>query len=143
QINCLSCLLSSINETKIIEIYPLDQQDALPVYPKTYSYQHFIVLITIHVNSNDLFQETENCHDIDNETVDKRKGILEKYQEWNLPEVSSVCVNDKFEKRCLDESAAIFTEYKDWLKSIQDNFLDLATPFWGYEYYHPDQKGST
>ncbi|EMO30045.1 PF11074 domain protein [Leptospira interrogans serovar Bataviae str. HAI135] len=43
----------------------------------------------------------------------------------------------------MEESVAIFPEYKDWLKSIQDNFLDLATPFWGYEYYHPDQKGST
>ncbi|WP_412059520.1 DUF2779 domain-containing protein [Leptospira interrogans] len=127
-------------------IYFLDFESInppIPVYPKTYPFQHVPFLLSLQVIRKDLFQEPENFHYIDDGIVDPRKGILEKLQEWILPEGTIVCFNDKFEKRCLDESAAIFTEYKDWLKSIQDNFLDLATPFWGYEYYHPDQKGST
>ncbi|EMG07970.1 PF11074 domain protein [Leptospira interrogans serovar Grippotyphosa str. LT2186] len=46
----------------------------------------------------DLFQEPENFHYIDDGIVDPRKGILEKLQEWILPEGTIVCFNDKFEK---------------------------------------------
>ncbi|EMY76856.1 PF11074 domain protein [Leptospira weilii serovar Ranarum str. ICFT] len=115
----------------------------IPVYPNTNPFQHVPFLFSLHVIREDLSQEPESFHYIDDGIIDPRKGILEKLQEWILPGGTILCFNDKFEKRCLEESASAFPEYKDWLKSIGDDFMDLAKPFWEYDYYHPDQKGST
>ncbi|TGL80039.1 DUF2779 domain-containing protein [Leptospira yasudae] len=127
-------------------IYFLDFESInppIPVYQNSYPFQHVPFLFSLHVIKDDLSKEPESFHYIEDGVVDPRKGILEKLKEWILPGGTIVCFNDKFEKRCLEESAAAFPEYKPWLKSILDDFTDLAKPFWEYEYYHPDQKGST
>ncbi|WP_201029684.1 DUF2779 domain-containing protein [Leptospira alstonii] len=115
----------------------------IPIYPNTNPFQHVPFLFSLHVTREDLSQEPESFHYIDDGIVDPRNRILEKLQEWIVPGGTILCFNDKFEKRCLEESTSTFPEYKDWLKSIQDDFVDLAKPFWEYDYYHPDQKGST
>ncbi|AYV55819.1 hypothetical protein CH370_13925 [Leptospira kmetyi] len=115
----------------------------IPVYQNSYPFQHVPFLFSLHVIRKDVSEEPESFYYIEDGIVDPRKGILEKLQEWILPGGSILCFNDKFERRCLEESAAAFPEFKGWLKSIQDDFVDLAKPFWEYDYYHPDQKGST
>ncbi|TGK35925.1 DUF2779 domain-containing protein [Leptospira gomenensis] len=115
----------------------------IPVYPDSNPFQHVPFLFSLHVLRQDLTEEPESFHYIDDGTTDPRKGILEKLQQWISPGGTVLCYNDKFEKRCLEESAAVFPEFKPWLKSIENDFVDLAKPFWEYEYYHPDQKGST
>ncbi|MBM9498753.1 DUF2779 domain-containing protein [Leptospira sp. 201903071] len=127
-------------------IYFLDFESInppIPVYPNSYPFQHVPFLFSLHIVREDLSQEPESFYYIDDGITDPRKGILEKLEQWMLPGGTVLCFNDKFERRCLEESATAFPEYKPWLKSIQDDFVDLAKPFWEYDYYHPDQKGST
>ncbi|XDD52075.1 DUF2779 domain-containing protein [Leptospira sp. WS92.C1] len=127
-------------------IYFLDFESInppIPVYLNSYPFQHVPFLFSLHIIREDLFQEPESFYYIDEGITDPRKGILEKLEEWILPGGTILCFNDKFEKRCLEESVTAFPEHKPWLKSIQDDFIDLAKPFWEYDYYHPDQKGST
>nr|WP_039942838.1 DUF2779 domain-containing protein [Leptospira alexanderi] len=127
-------------------IYFLDFESInppIPVYLNSNPFQHVPFLFSLHVIREDLSQEPESFYYIEDGIVDPRKGILEKLQEWILPGGTILCFNDKFERRCLEESAAAFPEFKAWVKLIQDDFVDLAKPFWEYDYYHPDQKGST
>nr|WP_061223353.1 DUF2779 domain-containing protein [Leptospira weilii] len=127
-------------------IYFLDFESInppIPIYSNSHPFQHVPFLFSLHVIRENLSQEPENFYYIDDGIEDPRKKILEKLQELILPGGTILCYNDKFEKRCLEESAAVFSEFKDWLKSILDDFVDLAKPFWEYDYYHPDQKGST
>ncbi len=127
-------------------IYFLDFESInppIPVYLNSNPFQHVPFLFSLHVIREDLSQEPESFYYIDDGIEDPRKKILEKLQEWILPGGTILCFNDKFERRCLEESAAVFSEFKPWLQSIQENFVDLSKPFWEYDYYHPDQKGST
>lgn len=127
-------------------IYFLDFESInppIPVYPNSRPFQHVPFLFSLHVIREDLFEEPESFYYIDDGIEDPRKKILEKLQEWILPGGTILCYNDKFERRCLEESAAVFSEFKPWLQSIKEYFVDLSKPFWEYDYYHPDQKGST
>ncbi|EKT87695.1 DUF2779 domain-containing protein [Leptospira santarosai] len=115
----------------------------IPIYPNSHPFQHVPFLFSLHVIRENLFQEPESFYYIDDGIEDPRKGILEKLQEWISPEGTILCYNDKFEKRCLEESTSVFSEFKPWFESIRERFVDLSKPFWEYDYYHPDQKGST
>jgi hypothetical protein len=56
---------------------------------------------------------------------------------------SIVAFNATFEKRILYLCSRHFPEFAGWIESINSRFVDLHVPFRQFDYYHPDQEGST
>jgi hypothetical protein len=58
------------------------------------------------------------------------------------PEGSIVVFNASFEKGRLTECAEALPEYKSWVAAMKSRMVDLLIPFRGFNFYHPDQRGS-
>ncbi|TGK07314.1 DUF2779 domain-containing protein [Leptospira semungkisensis] len=115
----------------------------VPVYSRTNPFQHVPFLYSLHVLQENLIEEPKEYHYLDENVKDPRLGILESLSSQIQPGGTVIAFNDNFEKRCLKEASDAFPEYKKWYQSIEPDFIDLAKPFWDYDYYHPDQKGTT
>ncbi|TGK11865.1 DUF2779 domain-containing protein [Leptospira fletcheri] len=114
-----------------------------PIYPKSNPFQHVPFLFSLHVLENDLEEEPAEYSYLDDGIQDPRLGILDSLSQKIRPGGTVLAFNDTFEKRCLKESVQVFPEFKKWFDSIEADFLDLALPFWDFDYYHPDQHGTT
>ena len=68
--------------------------------------------------------------------------MLERLRGDIGPSGSVVAYNATFEKGILNASTNTWTEYRDWVATLLDRFVDLLAPFRAYHYYHPDQLGS-
>ena len=55
---------------------------------------------------------------------------------------SVIAYNAAFEKTTLRHASEAYSEYQEWVASIEDRVVDLLVPFRGFLYYHPDQAGS-
>lgn len=125
-------------------VYYLDFETinpALPVYKNSSPFQHVPFLYSLHVIKTSE-SEPEHFSFIDDDSADPRQSILEQLSKLISLEGTIICYNDVFEKKCLKESADLFKEFQNWLKSIHGNFLDLSIPFKNFHYYNPLQKGS-
>ncbi len=115
----------------------------VPFYSRSNPFQHLPFLFSLHILRNNLEEEPEEYSYIDDDQIDPRLGILKSLSEKIQPGGSILAFNDTFEKRCLKEAVQTFPEFKTWFQSVEDDFLDLAKPFWDYDYYHPAQLGTT
>ncbi|MHA1185925.1 MAG: DUF2779 domain-containing protein [Candidatus Heimdallarchaeota archaeon] len=76
---------------------------------------------------------------------DPRKEFIEFIEELQkvLGEIGSIVVyNQSFEIKRLEELAAFLPEYEEWVEQTKTRIIDLLTPFRGFYYYNPKQKGS-
>ncbi|TGL34535.1 DUF2779 domain-containing protein [Leptospira koniambonensis] len=138
-------LLAFLNKLKF-PLYCLDFETInppVPVYKDTHPFQHVPFLYSLHVIRKDLKEKPEEYTYIDDHEKDPRLGILESLSSQIKPGGTILAFNDSFEKRCLKESVQAYPKYKEWFQSIEPDFLDLAKPFWDYDYYHPAQEGTT
>ncbi|EQA34697.1 PF11074 domain protein [Leptospira inadai serovar Lyme str. 10] len=115
----------------------------VPIYHKSNPFQHIPFLFSLHILRSNLKEEPEEFSYIDDNRIDPRLGILQSLSAKIGGGGTILAFNDTFEKRCLKESVLVFPEFRNWFESIESDFLDLALPFWDFDYYHPDQDGTT
>ncbi|PJZ71213.1 hypothetical protein CH373_01485 [Leptospira perolatii] len=115
----------------------------IPVYARSNPFQHIPFLFSLHILRKSPFEEPEEYSYLDDGETDPRLHILTRLRDKIGETGSILAFNDTFEKRCLRESVQIYPEFKSWFNSVEERFIDLALPFWDFDYYHPDQKGST
>lgn len=73
---------------------------------------------------------------------DPRPALLAALRDAFAPHGSIVAYADRFERQRLEEAAAEFPEYRDWIEALSPRFVDLLEPFARFDYYHPEQNGS-
>jgi hypothetical protein len=73
---------------------------------------------------------------------DPRPEILRQLKTLLGNSGSIIAYNATFEKTTLRHASEAYTEYQDWVASIEERIIDLLTPFRGFLYYHPKQAGS-
>ncbi|TGL52584.1 DUF2779 domain-containing protein [Leptospira wolffii] len=115
----------------------------VPIYSKSNPFQHVPFLFSLHIQRENLQEEPEEYSYIEDGNIDPRSGILSALSEKIRPGGTVLAFNDTFEKRCLKEATQAFPNFKSWFQSIEGDFVDLAKPFWDYDYYHPNQNGTT
>ncbi|MCB1179666.1 MAG: DUF2779 domain-containing protein [Leptospiraceae bacterium] len=113
---------------------------AFPLYNDSLPYQHIPFLFYLFIQRED--EELKEVYYIEQEGDDPRKRVLEILKDIIKSEGTIFCYNDLIEKKCIRESAEIYTEYKDWSDSIMPLFKDLSIPFKNFYYYNPLQNGS-
>jgi hypothetical protein len=73
---------------------------------------------------------------------DPRPEILERLKTLLGNSGSIIAYNAIFEKTALRHASESYTEYQDWVASLEERIVDLLVPFRGFSYYHPGQAGS-
>jgi hypothetical protein len=127
--------------------YPLHFLDfetfrmAVPIYDGTRPYQQITFQFSLHVCTHDGDDGKHYSYLADGQD-DPRPGLLAELRERLEPSGSIVAYNKTFEEERLNESAAAFPSEKWWIESAVTRFMDLAAPFKGFLYYHPQQYGS-
>jgi hypothetical protein len=56
---------------------------------------------------------------------------------------SIVAFNASFELSRLEECCEAMPKFSPWLKAVEGRVVDLLGPFRSFDYYHPEQNGST
>jgi len=127
--------------------YPLHFLDfetfrfAIPVYNGTKPYQQIIFQFSLHVCARDGDGGTHYGYLADGQN-DPRPALLRELRGRLGPAGSILAYNKSFEEERLNESAAAFPVEKGWIEGAVSRLLDLAAPFKGFLYYHPEQYGS-
>lgn len=114
---------------------------SIPIFAKTAPYQHVPFLFSLHILEED--KSITHKTWISRNHGDPREEILKSLKEW-IPEGSGsiICFNDMIERKCLKDSAAVYTEYQNWVQTVLLRFQDISNVFRNFQYYHPMQNGS-
>jgi len=114
---------------------------AIPVYDLTRPHEPIPFQYSLNVVAGEGAQPIHHSYLAPGKS-DPRPEILRQLKELIGQEGSIVAYSASFEKLCLRKAAEANPEYRDWVKSLSDRFLDLLEPFQKFNYYHPAQAGS-
>jgi len=73
--------------------------------------------------------------------ADPRPVFLQQLRTLIADQGSIIAYNAGFEKNCLKNAAAVYTDHSSWVRSLNNRFVDLLVPFQKFYYYHPAQSG--
>jgi hypothetical protein len=123
-------------ETVSYPIYHLDFEtfaDAIPQYPQQRPYQQICFQYSLHIEHED--GRLEHREFLGEEGTDPREPLIRRMLEDIPPGVTVLVYNQSFEKSRIREMARDFPLYADRLLSLNDQIIDLATPFQKKHYY--------
>ena len=128
--------------------YPLHFLDfetfavAIPPYDRLSPYEAVPFQFSLHVVEGPR-KRAEHHSLLANGSDDPRPELLGRLKELISRVGSIVAFNAAFEKRVLYLCSCRFPELAGWVQSLGSRFVDLHLPFSRFDYYHPDQQGST
>jgi len=131
-------------ETLEYPLYYLDFETfntGIPMFDGIRPYQQVPFQFSIHI-VKEKSAKPEHVMFLADGKDDPRKEFVQKLKTPLGDNGSIVVYNQSFEKRILNELAAAFPEYEDWVESICDRIVDLLVPFRNFQYYNPTQQGS-
>ena len=74
--------------------------------------------------------------------MDPRPEFLKRLKAELGTKGSIVVYNQSFEQSRLKELGEQFPEYREWISTLDDRYVDLLLPFRAFGFYDPSQKGS-
>ena len=128
--------------------YPLYFMDfetfatAIPIYDGTSPYQNIPFQFSLHVITKP-GALVEHYEFLAKGKDDPRPAFLAGLKQDIGPNGSILVYYAAFEKSRLKELAKAFPEYQEWVDSINDHIVDLNVPCRDFNYYHPQQQGSS
>lgn len=137
----------AINGFLITLQYPLYYLDfetigpAVPLFDGTRPYQAVPFQFSLHV-VNDEKASPEHFSFLAGSPDDPRPGFLSGLKKVLGDSGSIIVYNKGFEEGILKKLAKMFPEYNNWITGVRARLVDLLKPFRGFNYYHPQQKGS-
>ena len=112
---------------------------AVPIYDKSRPYQKIPFQYSLHIQYED--GKIEHFEYLADGKEDPRFKLLEQLKDQIEGTGSVVVFNKSFEIMVLTKLAEDFPEHAEWINKILGRIVDLATPFQGFHYYCPTQKG--
>jgi hypothetical protein len=76
-------------------------------------------------------------------SVDPRPELLGRLKRLIGRTGSIAAFNAPYEIRILESCSRRLPEYAGWIQSLRPRFVDVHVPFRQFDYYHPDQQGSS
>jgi hypothetical protein len=128
--------------------YPLYFMDfetfatAVPVYDGTSPYQNIPFQFSLHVITKPGAM-VEHYEYLAEGKDDPRPAFLTQLKQDIGPKGNILVYYAAFEKSRLKELGKAFPEYKQWIDGIIERIIDLNDPFKDFNYYHPQQMGSS
>lgn len=123
-------------------IYHLDFetfQDAVPQFDKQRPFQQICFQYSLHIEHAD--GSLEHKEFLGEEGTDPREKLIQQLTHDIPSSVTVLVYNESFEKTRLKELAKDFPNYQHELLTIQQQIIDLATPFQKKHYYDYRLKG--
>lgn len=115
---------------------------AIPMYNDLKPFQHVPFQFSLHVLDN--INETPKHYSfIAKSRDDPRKDFMNELKKVLGTKGSIIVYNETFEKKILNETAKIHSEFTDWVEEVNKRIVDLEKPFQNFSYYHPKQQGRT
>lgn len=114
---------------------------AIPPYDNSMPYRQIPFQFSVHLWKTPGSKPVHHSYLAD-ARKDPRPEILSRLKGLLGDKGSIIAYNMSFEIGRLKECAEAFPEYQEWFNEINPRFVDLLTPFRGFHYYHPSQKGS-
>jgi hypothetical protein len=127
--------------------YPLYYLDfetinpAIPIYDGTRPFQRIPFQFSLHITEKPNSMPAHYSFLADG-AGDPRFQLLSELKSEFSGSGTVVTYNQSFEKGVLQELAAAFPEYKNWVDDVCGRLVDLYAPFRDFNYYHPSQNGS-
>jgi hypothetical protein len=120
------------------ETYPA----AIPRFPGHEPYQHMVFQYSLHILDSPQ-SELRHIEFLSHGDEEPGRAVAAHLVE-HMPDSGSVIVwFARFEVSRTEEMAALYPEYAEKLKNINQRVVDLMEPFQDGLYVHPDFKGST
>jgi hypothetical protein len=153
QVACEKSRRPRINAEKIGEFlgsltYPLYFLDfetfmvAVPPYDRVSPYEAIPFQFSLHVVEGPRKRAKHHSFLADG-SGDPRPELLGRLKKLIGKTGSIVAFNATFETRVLYLCSRRLPEFAGWIQSLRPRFVDLHLPFSRFDYYHPDQQGST
>ncbi|MBN1444949.1 MAG: DUF2779 domain-containing protein [Candidatus Omnitrophica bacterium] len=114
---------------------------AIPAYDNSRPYETIPFQYSLHIVRKE-GMEPEHHSYLAPGNKDPRPEILKRLKQLLGNSGSVIAYNAAFEKTAMRKAVEIYTEYREWLKLIEERVIDLLTPFRSFLYYHPCQEGS-
>ncbi len=114
-------------------------QQALPEFIGVKPFQQIPFQYSLHIKHNS--SELDHKEFLAQPGSDPRETLVTKLISDIPPDVTVLAFNASFEKSILKELARQFPKYKEHIKNIINNIIDLAEPFRKKYYYNPKMKG--
>jgi hypothetical protein len=127
--------------------YPIHYLDfetfnvAVPLFDGTRPYQQVPFQFSLHVVDRPGAMAWHFGH-LAEGTDDPRPEFFDELRKVIGKKGSIVVYNQSFEERIVRELAEAFPQHGDWAEEVRARLVDLLLPFRGFNYYHPDQRGS-
>jgi hypothetical protein len=112
---------------------------AVPIYDKSRPYQKIPFQYSLHIQHED--GSLKHFEYLADGKEDPRLKLLEQLKDQIEGTGSVVVFNKSFEIMVLTKLAEDFPSHAEWIGKVLGRIVDLATPFQGFHYYCPTQKG--
>ncbi len=128
--------------------YPLYYLDfetigpAIPVYESTSPFETVPFQFSLHIEQAPGAEPTHHMYLADG-TADPRREFMEGLRAVLGDAGSVVVYNAAFEKGVLTRCAEFLPEFRSWVTRVKRRVVDLHLPFKRFDYYDPQQRGST
>ena len=153
QKECVVCVQPHIDTKEIKRFlrslkYPLYFMDfetfatAVPIFDGTSPYQNIPFQFSLHVITKPGAM-VEHYEFLAEGKDDPRLAFLAELKRDIGPKGNILVYYAAFEKSRLKELAGAFPEYKEWIDGVIERIIDLNNPFKDFNYYHPQQLGSS
>jgi CRISPR/Cas system-associated exonuclease Cas4 (RecB family) len=128
--------------------YPLHFLDfetintAIPLFDGTRPYEQIPFQFSLHIVRK-AGAKPEHHKFLADGRNDPRAEFMRALKSSIEPSGSIVVFNAPFEKSRMKECAEVLPEYASWVTAVNGRIVDLLNPFKAFNYYHPDQCGSS
>jgi hypothetical protein len=112
---------------------------AVPLFDGVRPYQQVPFQFSLHILDGGKMRHSSYLAD---GPADPRPEFLRRLKAALGPAGSIVTYNQSFEEGVLQDLAAAFPDYAEWVAGIRGRLVDLLQPFRSFHYYHPAQNGS-
>ena len=112
---------------------------AVPIYDQSRPYQKIPFQYSLHIQHSS--GKIEHFEYLASGKEDPRIKLLEQLEGEISGSGSVVVFNKSFEIMVLTKLAEDFPSHAEWIDKVLGRIVDLATPFQGFHYYCPTQKG--
>lgn len=114
---------------------------AIPLFEGTRPYQNIPFQFSLHIAANEN-STLEHRHFLYQGNEDPRPDFVGALNQAMGQDGRIIVYNQSFEQKVLEELAAEFPEYEEWVAEVVSRMADLIVPFRAFHYYHPAQQGS-